>query len=170
MMQNGLEYATKEQFEVALASHTEHPDDGLAFLIKKGAVYPLPGLRLGFFHQSITEYLAGRVIARKYQQNPGVLLKLLGSKRWDQVLFLSVSMMDSSAAERLFDTLLAVDTAAAARAAFYVELEQTAVISRLLNHLRLLRPGRSLFQPSASAEALAFERRSCAVFTGTGAY
>src|SRR6266481_861948 len=63
------------------------------WLVSKSVVTPYRGARLAFFHQSATEYLAACELALRYQANPQILIEKLRLTRWDQALFLTLSLL-----------------------------------------------------------------------------
>lgn len=140
MMQSGVEHATKEQFEAALAEQTSDPDRALSFLLKRRLLVALPGRRLSFFHQSMTEYLAARVVAANFLQNPESLVGLLKDKRWDQSLFLSLGILPATSVSEFLGQVLDADVSAAARAAYFVEFNQAAITSIILERTLTLDP------------------------------
>lgn len=140
MLESGSEFAAKEQFERAfsLLSRDDASEQVLSFLLAQGALVTLTGHRLSFFHQSVTEYLAARVIARKFAEDTGSLYRHLQDKRWDQAIFLATSFLKGDDRVRFLDAILTTDLTAAARAAHYVEVDQEALVNEIIS--RAARP------------------------------
>lgn len=140
MLESGSEFAAKEQFERALSlpGHDDTSEHGLSFLLAQGALVTLTGHRLSFFHQSVTEYLAARVLARKFAEDSASLYRHLQDKRWDQAIFLATSFLNDDDRARFLDAILSTDLTAAARAAHYVEVGQEALVNEIIS--RAARP------------------------------
>jgi hypothetical protein len=135
MLEAGAEFAPKDEFDRAfsrLLFPTDTVQEAISYLLAAGVLVALAGHRLSFFHQSITEYLAARVIAREFLKNKDSLPKLLEDKRWDQALFLAMNLLDASEQPAFLDVILAADLTAAARAAHYLEYGKTAVIDKII--------------------------------------
>src|ERR1035441_8056708 len=66
------------------------------WLVSKSVVIPYRGARIALFHQSATEYLAASELARRYQRSPHILKEKLSLTRWDQALFLTLSLLAPS--------------------------------------------------------------------------
>jgi hypothetical protein len=132
MLEKGIEYAPKTEFERALSAQFRQVDAPLAALLRDGALIALSGQRVTFFHQSLTEHLAARVIARQFETTPAVLMTLLRDKRWDQTLFLAADYLRPELARKFIAEVLATDIVAGARAANYIRHEQTEIIDVIL--------------------------------------
>jgi hypothetical protein len=134
MLASGAEFAGKEQFRNALLSvHADSntAERAISFLLAQGALFALAGHRLSFFHQSVTEYLAARVIAHQFGEDPESLRKRLEDKRWDQALFLAMSFLRPSSRQNFLEEILTADLVAAARASHYLEVEQDQIINKI---------------------------------------
>jgi hypothetical protein len=93
----------------------------------------LSGHRLTFRHQTLTEFLAAKVVGRLFEDNSDVITSLLADKRWDQTLFLAAGLLQEETARDFVERILAVDIEAAARAAYYIEDGSHAVIQFILD-------------------------------------
>ncbi len=71
------------------------------------------GGRIAFVHQSVTEYLAAMELARRYQVTPQILKEKLTLTRWDQALFLALSILPPSHSEAFFNDVVRTDLALA---------------------------------------------------------
>jgi hypothetical protein len=135
MLEAGAEFAAKEQFEAAfqgLGQTNEFADRALSYLVAQGALVTLAGHRLAFFHQSATEYLAAKIIARQFIDDRDSLRRRLQDKRWDQALFLAMSFLETDERSRFLDEILAADLTAAARAAHYLEVGREIVVEAII--------------------------------------
>jgi hypothetical protein len=135
MLAAGAEFATKRQFEDALQpffATTEELERVIAFLLAQGTLLALAGHRLAFFHQSVTEYLAARIIAQQFREERNSIRARLQDKRWDQALFLAMSFLDEDLRREFLHEIVTADLAAAARAAHYIEVGQAQVINKIL--------------------------------------
>ena len=108
------------------------------WLVSKSVVIPYRGARLAFFHQSATEYLAACELALHYQENPQILKEKLRLTRWDQALFLTLSLLPLGAGATFFRTVVDADFALALNATKYVEVGRDEVVAMLLAEI----PGR----------------------------
>ncbi len=108
------------------------------WLVSKSVAIPYRGARLAFFHQSATEYLAAYELALRYQENPQILKEKLRLTRWDQALFLTLSLLPLGAGTAFFRTVVETDFALALNATKYVEVGRDEVVAMLLAEI----PGR----------------------------
>src|SRR6185369_4389585 len=88
--------------------------------------------RVSFAHQTITEYLAAKELAVRYQASPQILREKLALTRWDQALFLALSLLSPRQAEAFFHDVVSVDFALALCAVKYLEVGRDDVVSKLL--------------------------------------
>ena len=102
------------------------------WLVSSSVMIPYTGGRVAFVHQSVTEYLAASELARRYQLNPDVLKEKLSITRWDQALFMALTLLPAAKADLFLDDIVKTDLALALRAAKYLEVGREEVISRLL--------------------------------------
>ncbi len=109
------------------------PEDVLNWLVSEDVLLPYAGQRLAFFHQSVTEYLAATELARRYTASPAILAEKLTYTRWDQALFLTLSLLPPQPGEAFLNQVLEADLHLAARAAKYLEEGSEAVVSKILD-------------------------------------
>lgn len=102
------------------------------WLITKNLIVPLPQNRVRFFHQSLTEYLAARELARHYKISPEVLSDCLTSTRWDQALFLTLGFLSTSQTAAFMNRIVKTELDLAIRAAKFVEFEQDRIVTSIL--------------------------------------
>jgi len=105
------------------------------WLVSKALLIPYTGGRIAFFHQSVTEYLAASELARRYQTNPDILREKLSLTRWDQALFLTLSLLPQVAGKKFLRSVMDVDFVLALRAAKYLESGRDEVVSELLSEV-----------------------------------
>jgi hypothetical protein len=108
------------------------------WLVSKSVVIPYRGARVAFFHQSATEYLAARELARRYRQTPQILKEKLTLLRWDQALLLTLSLLSPSEGADFLQAVVEADFALALNAAKYLEFGRDEVVTKLLSEI----PGR----------------------------
>jgi len=117
------------------------------WLISAMVLIPHMGGRIAFVHQSITEYLAAKELAHRYQINPQILKEKLTLTRWDQALFLALSLLPQSQSETFFQDVVRVDLALALTAVKYLEVDRDDYVSNLLaqipEHLKEFGPHES---------------------------
>ncbi|MFZ6680019.1 SIR2 family protein [Undibacterium sp. Tian12W] len=102
------------------------------WLVSISVLIPHIGGRIAFVHQSITEYLAAKELARRYLITPQILKEKLTLTRWDQALFLSLSLLPDSQAEAFFNDIVNADFALALNAVRYLEVGRDDVVTKLL--------------------------------------
>lgn len=102
------------------------------WLVSTLTLIPYIGGRIAFVHQSITEYLAAKELARRYQADPQILKEKLSLTRWDQALFLTLSILPEARAKNFFDDVVNTDFSLALSAVKYLEFGRDEIISKLL--------------------------------------
>ena len=105
------------------------------WLISESILIPYSKGRIGFVHQSVTEYLAATELAKRYVSAPRELKDKLALRRWDQGLFLALSFLDSGQAKGFIDDVVRADLALAINASKYIEVGRDEVVLILLNKL-----------------------------------
>ena len=108
------------------------------WLVSRSMFVPYSGGRVAFVHQSVTEFLAASKLARMYESDPGVLKEKLANRRWDQALFLCLSLVPTTVGEAFLQDVIDADFALGLRAAKYLEAGRDEVVARLLAEI----PGR----------------------------
>jgi len=108
------------------------PRDIANWLVSTSILVPYIGGRIAFVHQSITEYLAAKELACRYQSTPQILKEKLTLTRWDQALFLALSLLPQSHADRFFHDVADADFALALTAVKYLEAGRDEIVSKLL--------------------------------------
>lgn len=102
------------------------------WLVSKQLLIPYSGARVAFIHQSVTEYLAATELARRYVLVPAVLRERVILRRWDQALFLTLSMLNDLDASRFIRDVIDADIEMALTAVKYVEQGRDELVSRIL--------------------------------------
>ena len=105
------------------------------WLVSFSVLIPYTGGRVAFVHQSVTEYLAASELARRYQSSPHILKEKLSITRWDQALYLTLSLLPAALAEVFLDDIIKADFTLALRAVKYLEVGCEKVVSRLLSEI-----------------------------------
>ena len=108
------------------------------WLVSRWMFVPYSGGRVAFVHQSVTEFLAASKLARIYESDPRVLKEKLANRRWDQALFLCLSLVPTTVGEAFLTDVIDADFALGLRAAKYLEAGRDEVVARLLAEI----PGR----------------------------
>ena len=108
------------------------------WLVSCSMFVPYSGRRVSFVHQSVAEFLAASELARRYESNPRVLKEKLANRRWDQALFLCLSLVPATVGEAFLEDVIEADFALGLRAAKYLEVGRDEVVARLLSEI----PGR----------------------------
>jgi hypothetical protein len=102
------------------------------WLVSTSLLIPHIGGRIAFVHQSITEYLAAKELARRYQSTPQILKEKLTLTRWDQGLFLALSLLPQSHSNAFFEDVANADFPLAMTAVKYLEFGRDEIVSKLL--------------------------------------
>ena len=105
------------------------------WLVSASVLIPYTRGRVAFVHQSVTEYLAASELARRYQSSPHILDEKLSTTRWDQALFMTLSLLPEALAKRFLNDTIKADFALALRAAKYLEVGREEVVSKLLSEI-----------------------------------
>ena len=102
------------------------------WLVYSSVLMPYAGGRIAFVHQSVTEYLAASELARIYQVNPDISRDILSNTRWDQALFMTLSLLPTEAAEYFLADIIRTDITLALRAVKFLDVGRDEIVSRLL--------------------------------------
>ena len=105
------------------------------WLVSSSVLIPYTGSRVAFVHQSVTEYLAAAELARRYQASPHILKEKLSLTRWDQALFLTLSLLPSAQADVFLQDIMRADFTLALNAAKYLEVGRDEVVLKLLSEI-----------------------------------
>ncbi|WP_249583011.1 SIR2 family NAD-dependent protein deacylase [Pseudomonas viridiflava] len=111
------------------------PMEVINWLVSESILIPYSKGRIGFVHQSITEYLAATELARRYESDPRELKEKLALRRWDQALFLALSFLSNLQAKDFIDDVVRADMILAINASKYIESGRDEVVLALLNKL-----------------------------------
>ena len=119
----------------AAAIEDVHARDIANWLVSKSLLIPYTGARVAFFHQSVTEYLAADELCRRYKAQPSILKEKLSLMRWDQALFLTLSLLTPGEGELFIQTVVEADFALALNATKYLESDRDAIVKGLLSEV-----------------------------------
>lgn len=103
------------------------------WLVSSSILIPYTGGRVAFVHQSITEYLAATELAGLYKTNPHLLKEKLRLTRWDQALFLTLSLLPKQHADTFLQDVISADFSLALNASKYLEVGRDEVVTALLS-------------------------------------
>lgn len=109
--------------------------DIVNWLISSSILIPYRGGRVAFVHQSMTEYLAATELAWRYQEDPYILKEKLSLTRWDQALFLTLSLLPPTKAQVFLQDVIKADFALALNAVKYLEIGREEIVSKLLSEI-----------------------------------
>lgn len=115
------------------------PLEIINWLVSESILIPYTKGRIGFIHQSVTEYLAATELARRYTSDSRELKDKLSLRRWDQGLFLTLSFLSGTQVKSFLDDVVKADLALAINASKYIEVGRDEVVLELLNVLYDLR-------------------------------
>ena len=105
------------------------------WLVSKAVLLPYSSGRVAFFHQSVTEFLAATELARFYATSAKLLHDKLTYTRWDQALFLTLSLLPKEQAKAFLDMVIETDFTLALNAVKYLETGREEVVTRLLKEI-----------------------------------
>ncbi|WP_434511042.1 SIR2 family protein [Desulfitobacterium sp. AusDCA] len=112
------------------------PMDVINWLIEEQQfLSPLNGKLLSFFHQSITEFLAGNHLALRYINNNEVLFGHLEFTRLDFVLMYATEFLPPDEARQYINTILDRDMILAMRACTYLEKDAEKTVELVLEYV-----------------------------------
>lgn len=109
--------------------------DILNWLVGRHFLLPFSGGRVAFFHQSITEYLAATELARSYTNAPHILRERLTLRRWDQAIFLTLSLLPEEQATKFVEAMMEMDFSLALSAVKFMESRRDEIVERLLGEI-----------------------------------
>lgn len=104
----------------------------LNWLIARGVLTAHSGSRISFVHQSITEYFASLELIRLNSLGTFNLRSVVALRRWDQCLFLALSMMDAQEAQSIISYLVKADISLAFSAVRFAENNYDEALSLVL--------------------------------------
>jgi len=107
-------------------------DDIINWLVSREFLFPLINERICFFHQSVTEFLAATKLARIFETTPNTLREKLSFRRWDQALFLTLSLLSEEKSSEFLNILIEIDFDLALSAVRYVDYNSVEIIEKLL--------------------------------------
>jgi hypothetical protein len=105
------------------------------WLVSQEILIPYTGARVAFFHQSVTEYLAASEAARLFRLDARSLAAKLAFTRWDQALYLTLSLLPLESSNEFLDEIIRADYIFALNATKYLEFDRDMVVSRLLEEM-----------------------------------
>jgi hypothetical protein len=105
------------------------------WLVSSSVLIPYTGGRVAFVHQSLTEYLAASELSRRYRASPHILKEKLSLTRWDQALFLTLTLLPSEQADVFLQDIMKADFTLALNAAKYLEVGRDEVVSKLFSEI-----------------------------------
>lgn len=112
------------------------PMDVINWLIEEQQfLSPLNEKLLSFFHQSITEFLAGNHLALQYLNNNEILFEHLEFTRLDFVLMYAAEFLPPDEARRYINTILDGDIILAMRACTYLEKDAEKTVEFVLEYV-----------------------------------
>ncbi|MHB8077207.1 SIR2 family protein [Desulfosporosinus fructosivorans] len=141
MVKSGTQSFTSEAIEELLSKkipefETEERKTLINYLIDaQQFLIPNSSKNLSFFHQTITEFLAGHFFANQYKRNPDILKEKLQYMRWNFVLLFAVGFLPKTQAEKYMKTLLRTDSLLAVEACSYVEQGTNQMVTLVLEYL-----------------------------------
>ncbi|MGB4776724.1 MAG: SIR2 family protein, partial [Daejeonella sp.] len=109
--------------------------DVINWLVSQDFLIPLVNGRICFFHQSVTEYLAANKLASLFVDNNKILKEKLSFRRWDQALFLCLSLLKKEEADKFLETIIRIDFELALSSVKYLEEDTKEIVERLLNEI-----------------------------------
>jgi len=112
-----------------------NPSEIINWLISQDFLISIVNERLCFFHQSVTEYLAATRLANIFIKNPEVVKEKLSYRRWDQALFLAISLLDKGRGNDFLKFIMEVDFELALSSVRYMEGDTREIVDKLLQEI-----------------------------------
>lgn len=130
LFKNYIELELKKFPDLSISS-----SDIVNWLVSQDFIIPLINERISFFHQTITEYLAATKLASLFIINNNILEEKLRYRRWDQALFLCLSLLTKEEADKFLETVIKIDFELALSAVKYLEEDTNKISERLLKEI-----------------------------------
>jgi hypothetical protein len=130
MLTKYIDLELKKSSEASITS-----SDIINWLVSQDFLMPIINERISFFHQSVTEYLAAIRLSALFVDNNNVLKKKLSFRRWDQALFLCLSLLKKEDAEKFLETVIDIDFELALSAIKYLEEDPREIVGHLLKEI-----------------------------------
>ena len=102
------------------------------WLIARRFFVPAAGMRLTFYHQSLTEFLAAKRLAKLFRASPDILDECLKTTRWDQALLLTLGFLDATETSVFVHRVIETDIELAMRASRFLEFNRDEFVSEVL--------------------------------------
>jgi hypothetical protein len=138
MMFTGTEYFDVDSVRAEMLSlgfRSKDSDALLNTLIGNGFFIPHTNLRISFFHQSMTEYLASSELAKRFENDPQQFVRCLKHRRWDHSLYLALDQLSEAQRHQAFRVILANDMIAAGYALKHIKEDRSSLVDFFLNAL-----------------------------------
>lgn len=120
------------ELELMNCQHPPNSIDIINWLVSQNFLIPIKNERVSFFHQSVTEYLAATRLATLFSANNAILKEKLKYRRWDQTIYLTLSLLKESDSNIFLDILLKIDFELAISATKYIEHHSDKIVAYLL--------------------------------------
>lgn len=118
--------------DITNANLSHDSKDIINWLVGQNFLVPIVNERVCFFHQSVTEYLAAIKLAYDYESNPNILKEKLLFRRWDQAIFLALSVLKRKSAETFLESIIEIDFDFVLLSARYIEGDTKEIVQKLL--------------------------------------
>lgn len=142
LINDGVETFSLDDLEMAISesfSKGNFADKNIVevinWLISKNFLIPASKLRLSFFHQSITEYLAALELAQTYQKEPAIIDTALKFTRWDQCLYLVTNFLDAKLVSQFIHKIMDADLVTAMQAVKYLDHNSDEIVFHILSKI-----------------------------------
>lgn len=132
---NGFTLLLRQQLIAANLKGQSDPTEILNWLISIDFIVPSFGGRGTFVHQSITEYLAARRLAKLLASNSNDIATQISLRRWDNAIYLALSLLDVNLTQLVLDKIIHTDILFAMRATKFIEGGSQAIVSKILQVL-----------------------------------
>lgn len=109
--------------------------DIINWLVSQHLLIPIINERICFFHQSVTEYMAATRLSTLFVDNNNILKEKLRFRRWDQTLFLCLSLLKKEDGEKFLDTVIDIDFELALSATKYLEGNTGEIVEHILKEI-----------------------------------
>ncbi|MBI2417786.1 MAG: hypothetical protein HYV28_07765 [Ignavibacteriales bacterium] len=127
-----------EEIDKAITQSSEtglSGSDVVNWLISQVLLIPYTCGRIAFVHQSITEFLAAFEFASRYQSTQTNIKEIIQYRRWDQAIFLTISMLDIKTSQTMLKEIIQADFLLALGAVKYLESDRDEMLGLLLSEI-----------------------------------
>lgn len=88
---------------------SHNPEKISQLLTIYGILIPDSNGNLGFFHQTLLEFLAAKELVIRYRENPSIIEQKINFLRWDETIILFVGLLDEAESSKILKRMAETD-------------------------------------------------------------